>query len=85
MIVDVDAGSDDAIAILMLLSAHKKGEINLKAITCVAGNTKLNNVATNVLRVLEAASALNVRLFYMHILVHNFPNYMNYYILVLFT
>uniref|UniRef100_A0A6M2E2Z9 Putative inosine-uridine preferring nucleoside hydrolase n=1 Tax=Xenopsylla cheopis TaxID=163159 RepID=A0A6M2E2Z9_XENCH len=63
VIVDVDAGSDDAIAILMLLSAHKKGEINLKAITCVAGNTKLNNVATNVLRVLEAASALNIPLY----------------------
>lgn len=59
--MDVDAGADDAIALLMLLAAHKREEIELKAITCVAGNTNLTNVATNVLRLLEAASALNVR------------------------
>lgn len=53
IIVDVDAGSDDAWALLMLLKAMDSGLCNIKAITCVNGNTSLDNVVRNVFRVLK--------------------------------
>jgi pyrimidine-specific ribonucleoside hydrolase len=54
VVLDVDTGVDDALAILFAV-AHP--EIELLGITCVAGNTSLENVMTNTLRVLDAASA----------------------------
>uniref|UniRef100_A0A1B0D033 Inosine/uridine-preferring nucleoside hydrolase domain-containing protein n=1 Tax=Phlebotomus papatasi TaxID=29031 RepID=A0A1B0D033_PHLPP len=53
VIVDVDVGSDDAWALLMLLRAQEINEINLLGITCVKGNTTVENVAKNTLRVLS--------------------------------
>ncbi|XP_026469820.1 uncharacterized protein C1683.06c-like [Ctenocephalides felis] len=63
VIIDVDAGSDDAIALLMLIAAHKRGDVELMGITCVAGNTNVDNVAINVLRVLGAVKALDIPIY----------------------
>uniref|UniRef100_A0A1B0GJU9 Inosine/uridine-preferring nucleoside hydrolase domain-containing protein n=1 Tax=Lutzomyia longipalpis TaxID=7200 RepID=A0A1B0GJU9_LUTLO len=54
VIVDVDVGSDDAWALLMLLRAQELSNINLLGVTCVKGNTSVANVAQNTLRVLSA-------------------------------
>ena len=52
LIIDTDCGVDDATAILLTLASKK---VELVAITCVAGNTTLENVLNNVGRVLETA------------------------------
>jgi pyrimidine-specific ribonucleoside hydrolase len=54
VLLDVDTGVDDALAILFAV-AHP--EIELLGITCVAGNTSLENVVANTLRVLDVAGA----------------------------
>ncbi len=52
-VIDTDAGIDDAMALVMALDSHKRGEVDIKAITCVNGNTTVDNVKTNVLRILK--------------------------------
>jgi pyrimidine-specific ribonucleoside hydrolase len=54
VLLDVDTGIDDALAILFAV-AHP--EIELLGITCVAGNTSLENVLSNTLKVLDIAGA----------------------------
>ena len=54
MILDVDTGIDDALA-LMLAVRHPG--VNLRAVTCVAGNASLEQVVRNTLMVLDAAGA----------------------------
>lgn len=54
MILDVDTGVDDAFAVLF--AAMHPG-INLLGITCVDGNTHVNQVVANTLKVLDAAGA----------------------------
>lgn len=54
MILDVDTGIDDALAILFAL---RHPDINLLAITCVAGNASLGHVVSNTLKVLDVAGA----------------------------
>lgn len=58
VIIDTDAGLDDALAIFMALAAHKRKEIEVIAITTVHGNTEVHNVNNNVLRILETANLL---------------------------
>lgn len=60
VILDVDVGTDDAIALLLFLFAETVGLVKLEAITCTHGNTAIDNVATNVLRLLEAAQRTDV-------------------------
>lgn len=48
LVLDVDCGVDDALAIMLALSLHS----TVEAITCVAGNTTVSNVYRNVRRVL---------------------------------
>lgn len=60
VIVDCDPGTDDAQALLMLLAAHKSRAINILAITCVAGNTLIENVINNVFRILHVCDTPNV-------------------------
>ena len=43
--IDTDCGIDDAVAIMMALSSP---EVEVKGISCVAGNTSLDNVVNNV-------------------------------------
>lgn len=54
VILDVDTGVDDALA---LIFAVKHPAIDIRAITCVAGNAPLAQVVDNTLRVLDAAGA----------------------------
>jgi pyrimidine-specific ribonucleoside hydrolase len=54
MILDVDTGIDDALA-LMLAVRHPG--VNLRAVTCVAGNASLAQVVRNTLMVLDIAGA----------------------------
>jgi pyrimidine-specific ribonucleoside hydrolase len=57
VLLDVDTGVDDALAILFAV-AHP--DIDLRGIGCVAGNTTLENVVANTLRVLDAAGAPDI-------------------------
>ncbi len=54
IILDVDTGVDDAFAILF---AARHPEINLLGVTCVDGNTNIDQVLANTLKVLDAAGA----------------------------
>ncbi|CAB4830308.1 MAG: nucleoside hydrolase [Actinobacteria bacterium] len=54
IILDVDTGVDDAFAVLF--AAMHPG-INLLGITCVDGNTNVDQVVENTLKVLDAAGA----------------------------
>ena len=54
LILDVDTGVDDAFA-LMLAARHP--EVDLRAVTCVAGNAPVDRVLANTLYVLDAAGA----------------------------
>ncbi|XP_034943058.1 probable uridine nucleosidase 1 isoform X2 [Chelonus insularis] len=62
LIIDTDAGIDDAVAIFLLLSALAKNNSNseIVAITCVYGNTEEQNVEKNVLRILSTVNASHI-------------------------
>lgn len=57
IIIDTDAGLDDAQAILMALASS---HVEVVAITTVMGNTRSPQVALNVLRILKLADRLDV-------------------------
>lgn len=57
MIIDCDAGNDDAQAIMLALS---RPDIDVIGITCVTGNVRVDQVCLNVLRVLKACDRLDV-------------------------
>jgi purine nucleosidase len=52
LILDVDTGVDDALALVYAVASP---EVELVAVTCVAGNVPLDMVTRNTLAVLEAA------------------------------
>ena len=54
IILDVDTGFDDAFAVLF---AAMNTEVDLRGITCVDGNTNVQQVVKNTLIVLDAAGA----------------------------
>lgn len=54
ILLDVDTGVDDALA---LIFAVKHPSLDVRAITCVAGNATLAQVVENTLRILDAAEA----------------------------
>lgn len=54
VILDVDTGVDDALAILL---AVQHAALDVRAITCTGGNAPLAQVVANTLRVLDAAGA----------------------------
>lgn len=61
VIVDTDLGTDDAWALLMLLKAEKCFKnIKILAITCVAGNTTLENVVKNTYYMLHSTGRTDV-------------------------
>lgn len=60
VILDTDLGTDDAVALLLFLFAETVGLVKIEAITCTHGNTNIDNVTTNVLRILEAAGRSDV-------------------------
>ena len=57
-IIDVDTGVDDAQALMLALS---RPEIDVVAITCVAGNVGVDQVCLNTLKVLSICDRLDVR------------------------
>jgi pyrimidine-specific ribonucleoside hydrolase len=57
VIIDCDTGVDDALA---LLFAVRHPRLDLRAVTCVAGNTDVTGVVRNTLTVLERAGAPGV-------------------------
>ena len=57
VILDVDTGVDDALA---LLFAVKHPLIDVRAVTCVAGNASLAQVVDNTLRILDAVNAPSI-------------------------
>ncbi|XP_061580146.1 inosine-uridine preferring nucleoside hydrolase isoform X2 [Cololabis saira] len=60
LLVDVDTGVDDAQAIMLALAAPG---VKLLGITCVHGNTAVENVCRNTLRVLQACNRLEIPVF----------------------
>ena len=52
LIIDTDTGVDDAMALLMALESHKRGEVEVLAITAVNGNTLETHAQRNILRTL---------------------------------
>ncbi len=65
MMLDTDVGVDDAVALLMALS---QPNVDLIGVTCVHGNTALDNVLVNTLRVLRVANRSDVS--FVYCLVH---------------
>ena len=59
VIIDTDPGIDDAMAIMIALKEHKKGNIDIIAITLVNGNSSTDNAQVNILRVLEVFELQN--------------------------
>ncbi|XP_017287528.1 probable uridine nucleosidase 2 [Kryptolebias marmoratus] len=57
MILDVDTGVDDAQAIMIALSSP---HVEILGITCCHGNTPLENVLKNTLRVLKVCGRLDI-------------------------
>ena len=57
IILDVDTGVDDALA---LLAAVRHPDLDLIAVSCVTGNASLERVVENTLRVLDAAGAPDI-------------------------
>ncbi|XP_027879698.1 uncharacterized protein LOC114148535 isoform X2 [Xiphophorus couchianus] len=60
LLVDVDCGVDDAQAIMLALAAPN---VEILGITCVHGNTAVENVCKNVLRVLQACKKPEIPVF----------------------
>jgi pyrimidine-specific ribonucleoside hydrolase len=54
VILDVDTGVDDAMALLLAVGSPA---LDLRGVTCVAGNAGLEPVVANTLKVLDAAGA----------------------------
>uniref|UniRef100_A0A3P9CMT1 Inosine/uridine-preferring nucleoside hydrolase domain-containing protein n=1 Tax=Maylandia zebra TaxID=106582 RepID=A0A3P9CMT1_9CICH len=57
LIIDVDTGVDDAMAIMVALA---NPDVEILGITCCHGNTPLENVLKNTLRVLKICNRLDI-------------------------
>ncbi|XP_067881655.1 nucleoside hydrolase-like isoform X1 [Heterodontus francisci] len=57
LLLDVDCGVDDAQAMMMALAAPN---VQILGITCTHGNTKIENVCKNVLRVLKLCQRMEI-------------------------
>jgi len=57
LILDVDTGIDDMVALLIAATAP---ELNLRGVTCVAGNVEIHHVARNTGKILQMAGRPDV-------------------------
>jgi pyrimidine-specific ribonucleoside hydrolase len=57
LVLDLDTGTDDALALLLALRAPG---LRLRAVTCVDGNVEVDRAVANTLRVLDAVDAPDV-------------------------
>ena len=55
--LDVDTGVDDALALLL---AARSPQLNIKGVTCVAGNVPIDKVVRNTLDILNVADASHI-------------------------
>lgn len=63
IIFDTDMGTDDVWALMMLLKAEKYfRNIKLLAITCVFGNSTMDNVLNNTFAILDNMMRSDVRM-----------------------
>ncbi|KAM9173608.1 LOW QUALITY PROTEIN: inosine-uridine preferring nucleoside hydrolase-like [Pangshura tecta] len=60
LLIDVDCGVDDAQAIMMGLASPS---VEILGITCCYGNTVLENICKNVLRVLQVCNRLEIQVY----------------------
>ncbi|KAG8442471.1 hypothetical protein GDO86_011313 [Hymenochirus boettgeri] len=60
LLIDVDCGTDDAQAIMMAIAVPN---VEILGITCVGGNTPLDNVCKNVLRVIQVCNRSDIPVF----------------------
>ncbi|XP_075682825.1 nucleoside hydrolase-like isoform X2 [Rhinoderma darwinii] len=60
LLIDVDCGTDDAQAIMMAIASPN---VEILGITCVGGNTDLDNVCKNVLRILKLCDRFDIPVF----------------------
>lgn len=60
LLIDTDAGVDDAQAILIALT---NPDVDVVGITCVIGNAEAQQVGLNVLRILKVVNRLDVSFF----------------------
>jgi len=63
LIIDVDTGIDDAWGLCLLMSARKRGLVDILGITCVNGNTTLDNVVANTARVLKTCQSTDIPMY----------------------
>ncbi|XP_024943707.1 probable uridine nucleosidase 2 isoform X2 [Cephus cinctus] len=65
VIIDVDAGPDDALALLLALASEKidNNGLEVLAVTCTYGNTVLENVITNVRKTLTVANRSDISIY----------------------
>jgi inosine-uridine nucleoside N-ribohydrolase len=78
VIIDTDAGADDAAVIFMAINSNKYSNnfsMEFIAITCVNGNTLVDNVVVNVLKTLQTANRLDVSSSYLLLLTLCIPHY----------
>ena len=57
IIIDVDTGTDDALAILY---AVRHPDLDVRGISCVIGNVSVDQAVINTCKVLDAASAADI-------------------------
>lgn len=57
LVIDTDCGIDDALAIIVALAAP---DVKVLGITCCFGNTAVDNVCQNVMRVLTVCQQTQV-------------------------
>ncbi|XP_023026570.1 nucleoside hydrolase [Leptinotarsa decemlineata] len=60
IIVDLDVGTDDYLALLMLLNAERNNELKIEGIVCSMGNTIVENVVNNVVRLLQIVDRTDI-------------------------
>ena len=60
IILDCDPGHDDAVAIMLAAASDK---IEILGITCVAGNTTLENAKLNALKICSLIGKTNIPIF----------------------
>lgn len=60
VILDVDVGTDDYMAMLVLLEADRLRQVKIEAVVCSMGNTTIDNVCVNVVRLLELVGRTDV-------------------------
>jgi len=53
LLLDVDTGIDDALALFYLAEAQKKGEIEILGSTTVGGNVEVSQTTLNTLKIWE--------------------------------